>query len=74
VSAAAEAAAAGAPGATAGGAATGRGADAASAGSDDALDLGATVLPALARAYWKPAVAVLLAVLVLRRLLSRRGD
>jgi uncharacterized protein len=74
VSAAAEAAAAGVPGATAGGAATARGADAASAGSDDALDLGATVLPALARAYWKPAVAVLLAVLVLRRLLSRRGD
>jgi carbon monoxide dehydrogenase subunit G len=40
----------------------------------DALDLGATVLPALARAYWKQAAGVLLALLVLRRLLrGRRG-
>ncbi|HET6698442.1 MAG TPA: SRPBCC family protein [Nocardioidaceae bacterium] len=38
----------------------------------DALDLGATVLPALARAYWKQAAGVLLALLVLRRLLRGR--
>ncbi|WP_432477541.1 SRPBCC family protein [Nocardioides sp. GXQ0305] len=29
---------------------------------DDAIDLGATVLPVLARTYWKPAVAVLVVV------------
>ena len=38
---------------------------------DDAIDLGATVLPVLARTYWKPALAVVVALLVLRRLLSR---
>jgi carbon monoxide dehydrogenase subunit G len=47
---------------------------AAAMGGQDALDLGATVLPALARAYWKQAAGVLLALLVLRRLLrGRRG-
>jgi carbon monoxide dehydrogenase subunit G len=39
--------------------------------SDDAINLGATVLPVLARAYWKPAVAVLVAVLVVIYLLVR---
>ena len=38
---------------------------------DDALDLGATVLPVLAKAYWKQALGVVLALLVLRRLLGR---
>ncbi len=37
-----------------------------------ALDLGATVLPVLAKSYWKHAVGVLLVLLVLRRLLRRR--
>ena len=41
------------------------------AGNDDALDLGATVLPVLAKAYWKQALGVLLVLLVLRRLLRR---
>ncbi|MET0998388.1 MAG: SRPBCC family protein [Marmoricola sp.] len=40
-------------------------------GNDEALDLGATVLPVLAKAYWKQALGVLVALLVLRRLLSR---
>jgi len=39
--------------------------------SDDALDLGATVLPVLVRAYWKPAVAVLVVLLVVIYLLVR---
>ena len=39
---------------------------------DDVLDLGATVLPALARTYWKQAVGLVLVLLVLRRLLRRR--
>jgi carbon monoxide dehydrogenase subunit G len=39
---------------------------------DDAMDLGATVVPALAKAYWKPALGLVLALLVLRRLLRRR--
>jgi carbon monoxide dehydrogenase subunit G len=46
----------------------------ASRGSDDALDLGATVLPVLLRTYWKPVVATLatlVALVVLRRLLRR---
>ena len=38
---------------------------------DDALDLGATVLPVLAKAYWKQALGVLLVLFVLRRLLRR---
>jgi carbon monoxide dehydrogenase subunit G len=41
-------------------------------GNDDALDLGATVLPVIARAYWKHALGALLVLLVLRRLLRRR--
>jgi uncharacterized protein len=39
--------------------------------SDEAIDLGATVLPVLARAYWKPAVAVLAVLLVVIYLLVR---
>ena len=39
--------------------------------NDDALDLGATVLPVIAKAYWKQALGVVLALLVLRRLLKR---
>jgi carbon monoxide dehydrogenase subunit G len=39
--------------------------------SDDALDLGATVLPVLAKSYWKQALGVLLVLLVLRRILRR---
>lgn len=39
---------------------------------DDALDLGATVLPILAKAYWKQIAGAVLALLVLRRLLGRR--
>ncbi|WP_035855566.1 SRPBCC family protein [Cryptosporangium arvum] len=39
----------------------------------EALDLGATVLPVLARAYWKPALAVVVALAVLFRLLRRRS-
>jgi hypothetical protein len=42
-------------------------------GQDDALDLGATVLPVLLRAYWKQLAGAVLVVLVLRRLLGRRG-
>ena len=41
------------------------------ASSDDALDLGATVLPVLLKSYWKQAAGVLLVLLVLKRLLSR---
>ena len=40
--------------------------------NDQALDLGATVLPVLAKAYWKQAVGVLLVLWVLRSLLGRR--
>ncbi len=40
--------------------------------SDDALDLGATVLPVLAKAYWKQALGVLLVLWVLRSLIGRR--
>ncbi len=36
-----------------------------------ALDLGTTVLPVLAKSYWKHALGVLLVLLVLRRLLRR---
>ena len=39
----------------------------------EALDLGATVLPVLVKTYWKQALGLLLVLLVLRRLLSRRG-
>jgi carbon monoxide dehydrogenase subunit G len=41
-------------------------------GSDDVLDLGTTVLPVLARAYWKQALAVVLGLVVLRWILRRR--
>ncbi|WP_426243244.1 SRPBCC family protein [Nocardioides sp. LHG3406-4] len=37
----------------------------------EALDLGAAVLPVLARAYWKPALVVLVVLLILRRLVAR---
>lgn len=39
---------------------------------DDAIDLGATVLPVLAKAYWKQAAAGLVVLLVLLRVLRRR--
>ncbi len=39
---------------------------------DSALDLGATVLPVLAKAYWKQLAGVVLAVVLLKRLLGRR--
>ena len=39
--------------------------------SDDALDLGATVLPVLAKAYWKQALGVLIALWAPRALIGR---
>jgi carbon monoxide dehydrogenase subunit G len=42
------------------------------AGGEEVLDLGATVLPVLAKAYWKQALGLVLVLLVLRRLLRRR--
>ncbi|MFN8193239.1 MAG: SRPBCC family protein [Nocardioidaceae bacterium] len=39
---------------------------------EEAIDLGATVLPVIAKAYWKQAVAALAGLLVLRRILRRR--
>ncbi|SDS47256.1 Carbon monoxide dehydrogenase subunit G [Nocardioides scoriae] len=44
-----------------------------SAGNDDALDLGATVLPVLIKGYWKQGLGALLVVVVLLRLLGRRS-
>jgi len=41
------------------------------AAEPEALDLGSTVLPVLARSYWKQALAVVVGLLVLRRLLRR---
>lgn len=41
-------------------------------GDDDAIDLGATVLPVLAKTYWKQAAAGVVAVLVVLRVLRRR--
>jgi carbon monoxide dehydrogenase subunit G len=38
---------------------------------DDALDLGATVLPVLAKTYWRQALALVVVLLVLRRLVRR---
>jgi carbon monoxide dehydrogenase subunit G len=38
---------------------------------DDALDLGATVLPVLAKTYWRQALALVLMLLLLRRLVRR---
>ena len=43
----------------------------ASTGSDDALDLGKTVLPVLARAYWKQAVVALVVIVVVVWLIAR---
>jgi uncharacterized protein len=40
---------------------------------EDALDLGATVLPVLAKTYWRQALGLLLVLLVIRRILRRRG-
>jgi carbon monoxide dehydrogenase subunit G len=40
-------------------------------GSDDALDLGRTVLPVLAKAYWKPVVIAVVVIAVVIWLLTR---
>ncbi|HEY3527872.1 MAG TPA: SRPBCC family protein [Nocardioides sp.] len=40
-------------------------------GSDDALDLGRTVLPLLAKAYWKQAVVALIVIIVIIWLIAR---
>jgi hypothetical protein len=40
-------------------------------GSDDALDLGKTVLPVLARSYWKQALVVLVVIVVIIWLIVR---
>lgn len=45
----------------------------ASSAGEDHLDLGATVLPVLARTYWRQALGVVVVLLVLRRLLARRS-
>jgi carbon monoxide dehydrogenase subunit G len=42
-----------------------------SPGSDDALDLGKTVLPVLAKAYWKPVVAAIVVIIVLVWIFTR---
>jgi carbon monoxide dehydrogenase subunit G len=39
--------------------------------ADDAIDLGATVLPILARTYWRQALGVIVVLLLLRKLLHR---
>jgi carbon monoxide dehydrogenase subunit G len=39
--------------------------------SDDALDLGKTVLPVLARTYWKPALIVVIVIVVVIWLIAR---
>jgi len=41
------------------------------AAQDDALDLGATVLPVLLKSYWRQALGVLVVLIILRRLLKR---
>jgi carbon monoxide dehydrogenase subunit G len=61
------ASAGGAPGGEATGTGPGR-----RPGSEDALDLGATMLPVLLRAYWKPLAAGVVALVLLRRLRRRR--
>jgi len=48
-----------------------RRADAPSAQTDDALDLGAAVLPVLARVYWKPVAGVLAAIALIWWLVTR---
>jgi carbon monoxide dehydrogenase subunit G len=40
-------------------------------GGDEALDLGATVLPVLVKTYWRQALALVVVIIVLRRLLRR---
>jgi carbon monoxide dehydrogenase subunit G len=40
-------------------------------GSDDALDLGKTVLPVLVKSYWKPIVAVVVVIIILIWLITR---
>jgi hypothetical protein len=40
-------------------------------GSDDALDLGKTVLPVLVKAYWKPVVIAVIVIVVLIWLFTR---
>ena len=52
-------------------AATTRPATPSARGSDDALDLGKTVLPVLARSYWKPAVVALVVIVVIIWLIVR---
>lgn len=42
---------------------------AASGGQDDVLDLGGTVVPVLAKAYWRQALGVLVVLVLLRRVL-----
>ena len=42
-------------------------------GGDDALDLGAAVIPILLKTYWKQAAGAALVLVVLRWLLGRRG-
>ncbi|KQT91462.1 carbon monoxide dehydrogenase [Marmoricola sp. Leaf446] len=45
-----------------------------SGSNDDALDLGATVLPVLARLYWKQALGGVVVLWVLSKLLGRRSS
>jgi uncharacterized protein len=40
-------------------------------GSDDALDLGKTVLPVLLKAYWKPVVLAVIVIIVIIWLIAR---
>jgi hypothetical protein len=40
-------------------------------GSDDALDLGKTVLPVVVKAYWKPVLAALVVIAVVVWLVTR---
>jgi uncharacterized protein len=40
-------------------------------GSDEALDVGKTVLPVLAKAYWKQAVVALIVIIVIIWLIAR---
>jgi carbon monoxide dehydrogenase subunit G len=51
----------------------GRGAEAGGE-PDDALDLGATVLPILVKTYWRQLLGALVVLLLLRRLLRRRQE
>jgi carbon monoxide dehydrogenase subunit G len=52
-------------------AATPRATATSAAGSDDALDLGKTVLPVLARSYWKQAVVAIVVIVVIVWLITR---